>query len=242
MSDITRTTNAPAVASDETHMREGMAVETSDGPWGEVADIVIDPIHRRVTHLVVQPHGRHDRARLVPISAVRSCDDHVELSWTAARMRTQPMVQQTSFISVGHWPELAPGWDVGVSELGPWIPNPLLNATGFGYATTAKQPMATTTYDRVPHGSAELRKSSAVVANDGHVVGHVYGFVVGRGHDITHLVLERGLLWARREITIPVDDIKSVASDSVRLRVKRDALGRYPSVPSNRNHRAPVHS
>ena len=68
-------------------------------------------------------------------------------------------------------------------------------------------------------------------SRDGHVVGHVDGFIVDRQNGITHLALERGHLWAHREITIPVKDIESVASDCVRLRVTRDDVAASPSVP-----------
>jgi sporulation protein YlmC with PRC-barrel domain len=32
-------------------------VNCTDGPFGKLADIVIDSTKRRVTHLVVEPHG-----------------------------------------------------------------------------------------------------------------------------------------------------------------------------------------
>jgi sporulation protein YlmC with PRC-barrel domain len=35
----------------------GSPVNCTDGPFGELAEIVIDPTKRRVTHLVVEPHG-----------------------------------------------------------------------------------------------------------------------------------------------------------------------------------------
>ena len=36
----------------------GSAVHSADGVYGELADVVIDPLTRRVTHLVVEPHKR----------------------------------------------------------------------------------------------------------------------------------------------------------------------------------------
>ena len=49
-------------------LRLGEAVHAADGEVGEVGevgDVVVDRDRRTVTHLVVQPHGRHDEARLV---------------------------------------------------------------------------------------------------------------------------------------------------------------------------------
>ena len=45
----------------------GSPVNCTDGPFGKLADIVVDPTKRRVTQLVVEPHDDHGKARLVPI-------------------------------------------------------------------------------------------------------------------------------------------------------------------------------
>jgi len=45
----------------------GRPVNCTDGPFGKLADVIIDPTKRRVTHLVVEPHEDHGKARLVPI-------------------------------------------------------------------------------------------------------------------------------------------------------------------------------
>jgi hypothetical protein len=47
-------------------------------------------------------------------------------------------------------------------------------------------------YDKIPPATAELRRASEVLSSDGHVIGHVDGFVVGPDQSITHLVLEHG--------------------------------------------------
>lgn len=39
-------------------------------PFGELGDIVVDPVAGDVTHLVIQPHNDHFQARLVPIGLV----------------------------------------------------------------------------------------------------------------------------------------------------------------------------
>ena len=52
----------------------GTTVRCSDTALGELADIVIDPTTRRVTHLVVEPHHGIYARRLVPIALVRPRD------------------------------------------------------------------------------------------------------------------------------------------------------------------------
>ena len=53
----------------------GKPVHCSDGEFGELADVVIDPTKKRVTHLVVRPHDPDDVTRLVPIELVTSVDE-----------------------------------------------------------------------------------------------------------------------------------------------------------------------
>lgn len=45
----------------------GNPVRCGNAPFGELADVVIDPTTRCVTHLVVQPHKRPDKTRIVPV-------------------------------------------------------------------------------------------------------------------------------------------------------------------------------
>ena len=96
----------------------------------------------------------------------------------------------------------------------------------------------TTTYDRVPEGTIEVRRASEVLSSDGHKVGHVDGFLVDPTSKITHLVLEHGHLWGHRDITIPINDIQRASSDTVQLGVTRDVIGEYPSVPFRRHAHA----
>ena len=68
-------------------------------------------------------------------------------------------------------------------------------------------------YDRVPKGEVEVRRASPVTSADGHHLGHVDGFVVD-GEQITHIVLEHGHLWGRRDLTVPIGTPKVSAADS----------------------------
>ena len=222
----------------------GMLAEATDGPCGEVADVVVDPVKRRVTHLVVQPAHHHERARLVPVDAVVPTDaDHVVLSWSIQQVQAAAAVQETDFFSDGIWPEAEGDGDGGVGRAlaWPYFPYGGLGMGGYGYpyrygwGNGSAPAQVTTTYDRIPEGTVEIRRASEVFSSDGHVVGHVDGFLVDPAEQITHLVLAHGHLWAHREITIPITDVARAESDTVQLRVTRDAVGEYPSVSFHRH-------
>ena len=219
----------------------GMPAESTDGPCGEIADIVVDPITWCITHLVVQPHHRHDRARLVPVSAAESSDgQHVVLSWTTSQVEHAAVVEATDFVSCESWPHIKGGWDVGVNRVLTWpfftyaglgmagLGYPYGYGRGYGRGGPAQ---VTMTYDRVPEGTVEVRRSSRVLSSDGHVVGHVDGFLVDPTARITHLVLDPGHLWGHRDVTIPIIDLDRAESDTVYLRVAREAIGEYPMIP-----------
>jgi len=214
-----------------------MKVEATDGPCGEVGDIVIDPVRRRVTHLVVQPHRQHERARLVPIEAVASCEGHAVLSWTTARLLEAPLVVETEFLVLPAAPQPVDGWDIGIRRVLAWPYYGSMIGAGVGGGYTGPI-TAATMYDKIPPGAAEVRRASSVLSSDDHVVGHVEGFIVDPDHGITCIVLERGHMWGRREVTIPITDVDTVKSDVVQLRLTRDAIGDLPSVPFDRHHTA----
>jgi hypothetical protein len=88
-------------------------------------------------------------------------------------------------------------------------------------------------YDRIPIGEVEIRRASSVTSADGHHLGHVDGFILD-GEQITHLVLEHGHLWGRREVVIPALAVARVETDEVVLTLSKDAVG---ALPSARVHR-----
>jgi hypothetical protein len=49
----------------------GTMVTCIDVPYGELADVVIDPTTNRVTHLVVEPQHEPWVAQLVPVTLAR---------------------------------------------------------------------------------------------------------------------------------------------------------------------------
>ena len=66
----------------------GNRVRCADGMYGELADIVIDPLEKRVTHLVVQSERGEGGARLVPIQLAKGeTTGSARSSWNAPSTR-----------------------------------------------------------------------------------------------------------------------------------------------------------
>jgi sporulation protein YlmC with PRC-barrel domain len=207
----------------------GKPIVCTDGAVGELADVVVDPVKQRVTHLVVQPHGHLGPARLVPADLAADDRGGLALRCTRADVDGFATIRESAYLRTGQLPRDDPDWDVGVEDV---LAMPYYTSPDVGVYPALEEPYMLT-YDRVPKGEAEIRRSSAVVSADDHHLGTVEALVVD-GERITHFVLERGHLWGRRDITIPVGVVAKVESDTVTLRISKDEVGDLPAVRVHR--------
>jgi PRC-barrel domain len=212
----------------------GSPVRCTDGPFGEVADLVIDPTARRITHLVVAPYHRHRLARLVPIELAAPADNSepaISLRCTVEHARRLPSVQEFAYLRMGEFLPDDPDWDVGIENV---LGLPYYGNGGFGQNIINYEPHISTTYDRIPKGEVEIRRASEIRSADDDRLGHVDGFLVDGDDQITHVVLERGHLWGRRDVTIPIGAVTRVTTDSVTVRLTKDEVA---ALPARRVHR-----
>jgi sporulation protein YlmC with PRC-barrel domain len=67
------------------------------------------------------------------------------------------------------------------------------------------------TSDTIPVGEVEIQRGEHVHATDGHI-GQVEGLVVDPGsHRVTHVLLQEGHLWGRKDVAIPISTVTRVA-------------------------------
>jgi len=205
----------------------GTSVSCTDGGFGELADLVVDPTTKRVTHLVVRPRQPSGATRLVPIGLARPAGDkEVCLTCTVDEARGLESVQEFEYLRLGDVPVEDPDWDVGVEEV---LSTPYLgNADIGGYVAPYDENLGVS-YDRIPKGEAEVRRASDVISADGKVVGHVDGFVVGDDDETTHLVLRRGHLWRRRDLAVPMAAVAKVETDTVTVSLTKAEIGKLPA-------------
>jgi hypothetical protein len=210
----------------------GTPVRCTDDTFGELADVVIDPISKRLTHLVVRPrHQEGEAPRLVPVELAEGGEDESEISLrcTVDEVNRLEPVQEFAYLRLDEFPVEDPNWDVGVQDV---LAMPYYEGDPLGlpsYNTNVGM-----TYDRVPKGEVEIRRSSAVTSADGHGLGEVDGFLVDGEGQITHFILERGHHWGRREVTIPIGAVAKVETDAVTLSLSKDEVGALPSVRVHR--------
>jgi len=200
----------------------GSGVSCVDGACGEVTRVVINPVSRELTHLVVEPAGRSGLGRLVPLELVDATGGGIKLRCTMAEFENLDAAEETQFV---------PGTR-GYAAYGPeqvlaWPYSALGNAGVEG--ETVSGISETVTYDTVPLGEVEVRRGDSVHATDG-AIGHVEGLVIDpRNHHVTHVLLKEGHLWGRKEVAIPITDVTG-ADDGIQLGLTKDQVRDLPPV------------
>ena len=142
----------------------GNSVRCTDGLYGELADIVIDPLEKRVAHLVVRPEQNKGEARLVPIELAKGRDDkerEIELGCTLDEAQGFESVHKSAYLQLGDNPAEDPDWDVGVEDV---LALPYyaggLHEDGFAGSSTATRPSTTTACPRATSRSGGRAASS----------------------------------------------------------------------------------
>jgi hypothetical protein len=208
----------------------GVRANCSDGHCGEVRRLIIDPATDAVTHLVIEPGHHKDAARLVPSDLVESTDGEIRLRCTRAEFDQLDYAEER---------ELVDDADQNLGTGGGLGSGLAYSASGDAYAqlgpggldNLGPMPMPkhrrTLTQDVVPLGEDQVRPGDKVHAVDGEI-GRVHGFLVSEADDrVTHLLLEEGHLWGRKEVTIPVAAIARV-DQGIRLNLTKEQVGDLP--------------
>jgi uncharacterized protein YrrD len=77
----------------------------------------------------------------------------------------------------------------------------------------------------------------AAHATDG-AIGQVDGLVIDPGtHQVTHVLLQEGHLWGRKDVAIPLSAVRDLDDDGLQLSVTKQEVGELPAVPIARRRR-----
>jgi sporulation protein YlmC with PRC-barrel domain len=233
----------------------GARVYCQQGPCGELMRVVVDPIKRAITHLVVEQRHGQEVGRLVPIDLVEAATEkELRLRCDLATFESLEAAEETKFVQAP-----AGQWGYGQSQM--WM-LPFFGLRGMGMlgglgmggmgmgmgglgmgglgmggmgglgmggmGMGASQPPVT--YDKVPPGEVEVRRGQRVHASDGPI-GHVRGLVVDPSdHQVTHVLLDEGHLWGKKEVSIPISAVTGVDDDGVRLSLTKAQIADLPPV------------
>jgi sporulation protein YlmC with PRC-barrel domain len=211
--------------AETTEFTIGAQATCTDGPCGEVIRVVVDPVAQEVTHLVVEPSQREGLGRLVPLSLVgASSQQEIQLTCTQADFTALDSAEETLFV-----PGTAGYEAYGSQQVLSW-PYYGLGAGDLSYGGMgAVPPSVTVTADTVPLGEVTVRRGESVLATDGEI-GKVQGLVIDRAsRHVTHVLLQEGHLWGRKEVAIPIGAVASTET-GIQLRIAKEDVQALPAI------------
>ena len=175
--------------AETTPLRIGAKVSCADGVCGEVIRVVVDPASSVATHLAVRPTHHRALDRLVPLDLVEATEGgELHLSCTAADFDKLDAAEEV---------HVMPG-NIGLPT----------NRRRLPLQFFMPSPHSTFASESVPYGEVDLRHGDKVRATDGEI-GHVEGLLVDPSdHQVTHVLLQEGHLWGRKQVAIPIDVVK----------------------------------
>lgn len=191
-------------------------VHCVEGDCGRSTYVLINPVSRQVTHLVVKGSEAPHTERVVPIDWVTDATrDVIHLRCDKARLDGFRPFIETDYLreTIPDFEHIAGGyllWPIRVPEA---------------------EKLVEVKHRSIPLGELAIHRGARVEATDGPV-GKVDEFLVDPkdGH-ITHLILREGHLWGQRDVTIPMSEIDRVEEDGVYLKLDKRSIENLPSIP-----------
>jgi uncharacterized membrane protein len=190
-------------------------VNCTDGSCGESTVVIVNPVNRSITHVVVRANWLPHNEYLVPVDQIaETTPETITLNCARAHFEELQLFAEMQFEPAM---QLMPdyGWDTMM--VWPYtVPETYVIPTG---------------PEQVPHGEIAIRKGTYVQATDGPV-GQVDELLVDPATgEITHLVLREGHLWGKKILTLPLAEIDRVDDDNVYLKLDKAAVAALPAVP-----------
>jgi hypothetical protein len=195
----------------------GARVYCTDGYGGILTQLVIDPVARRLTHVVVQDGALQGFDHLVPVERIgRAARDRVILDCTQAELSTFEPFTETHYIRSGA---------KDFYEVYAFYP----------YAEFEAENIAVVD-EHIPRGELTIRRGARVEANDGEA-GTVAEFVVDRASAaISHIVVQRGDLFGKQERADRHCALGAISSASVCVNMSRDDIDALPTIALRRRY------
>ena len=208
----------------------GTEVSCSDGACGELSRVVVDPVARAVTHLVVEPKHDPGFGRLVPLDLVDATAAGIRLRCTMAEFDKLGPAEETKFIPGGTGSvDYAEGEVLSWPYYGLGMGGGLVAPAG-GLGVDMADIGQTVIYDKIPLGEVSVSRDQPVHATDGNI-GRVQGLIIDpRDHHVTHVLLKEGHLWGRKEVAIPISAVSRVDNDGIQLSMAKAGVQDLPPV------------
>ena len=214
-------------------------VTCTDDNCGKSSHVIINPLDRSITHVVVEYDSFNDsNKRLVPLDKIiETTDNSIQLKCTTEELIGMEKFTETHYINsdAAEYAAFDPLAERSVNELDSFSMLPYVYPESNIYSIPVED-------ERIPPGEIAVHRGADVEATDGHV-GRVAEFVIDPtdGH-ITHLVLREGHLWSEKELTLSLSTVERMDEDAVYLNLDKKAVKSLPAIPVKRFYRPKTQS
>ena len=211
---------------------------------GHIKRVVLDPVTKEVTHVVIRQGFLFTEDKVVPIGLFQNASkDRAVLRKDATDLDSLPRFEETHYVPIYDKPENHNPPEVTNGLL--WYPpigmTPYDTMTFYGAPNIVSHqpyepdhPYMERTEENIPDGEVAVREGAKVISADEKHVGNVERVIVDEDSDyVTHIVISKGLLLRERKL-IPVGWLSTVGEDEVHLGVDHrfvDELTGYTEQP-----------
>jgi uncharacterized protein YrrD len=199
-------------------------VKCQDKECGKITCVVINPISKLLTHLVVQEKGFVGLERLLPVEEIlESQSDQITLRCSLEEFSKFESFTESHFMDSDerflddqaehyYFPLGTPEYD-----------------DMFEYERWSDE------IECIPQGELGIHRGAEVYARDGKI-GQVDEFLISPKDDkISHLLLREGHLWGQKFVTIPVFEIDRMETDSIYLKLSKHDIEKLPVIHVKRH-------
>ncbi len=194
-------------------------VTCTDGHGGTSVAVTLNPESKVISNIIVEEAT--GQQRLVSLkTAAKSSHDEIWLNCTEDELKEMPLFLVNEFV------ERAPQKS-GDFEEGEWEDGVDLSA----YRMTTEAYGMPVEVERVPPGEVALHRGTELQATDGHIGKIEKLMIEPEGGQISHILLQKGHLWGKKDIMVPLTAVDRVEYDSVYLNVDKKGVEEFPTAP-----------
>lgn len=194
-------------------------VYCQDKLCGRTQAVILNPVNDVVTHVVVKENKSPYTERLVPIDTIdASLSDNVHLNFNEGMLHNLP-----SFFDVEYIQTMVPRY-TQVYDMSYLVP----------IVVPEKKFVEEKLY-HIPKDELAITRGTEVYSADGYALGKVDEFLVDQsGGHVTHLILQEGHIFGKKDVFIPVTEIESVNDSSLHLKLDKEDIEKLPAIPLRR--------
>lgn len=218
-------------------LKEGADVVTAAGDKvGSVDRVVMNPVTKEITHLVVRRGFLFTEDRVVPMEMVASGDEsRVLLREDIHDFEAFPIFQEEDFVIVDRGDLTGTTYSGDYAPPSYWYPalggTPAWGPTFQGGLTpedSFEPPRRQKVERNIPDDTVPLQEGAKVISEDGEHVGSLERVMMNDElEQATHFVITQGVLMKEKKL-IPVDWVADMDAEQVVLGVSSRLIDRLP--------------